>query len=117
MKFTAINSNSDFVRGYRKGRCYVSGLVVVYVRQNRYGYTRIGITSSKKIGKAVVRNRARRVIREAVRQLGVDMSQSVDLIFVSRGRTAGSKSWQVQSRIKNIFEKAGVRYGQTEPLQ
>ena len=110
MKFTAINQNHDFVRGYKKGRCFVSGLVVVYVRRTNLGYARIGITSSKKIGKAVVRNRSRRVIREAVRQISPDMTQSLDMIFVARGRTAAAKSTQVAGRIKNIFDRANVVY-------
>ncbi len=108
MKFKAINENKEFVRGYRKGASFVTPLAVVYVLKNRYGYMRIGITASKKIGGRVQRNRARRVIREAFRSLGVDMSQSYDIIFVARGRTTRCKSGEVTPLIKQALIEAGV---------
>ncbi len=108
MKFKAINENKDFVKGYRRGITTVSPLVVTYVLKNRYGFTRIGITASKKIGGAVQRNRARRVIRRAIASLNLDMSQSYDLIFVARGKTTRCKSWQVAPLIKQRLTESGV---------
>ena len=108
MKFKAINENKHFVRGYRKGTSFVTPLVVTYVLKNRYGYTRIGITASKKIGGAVQRNRARRVIREALRSLDIDLTQSYDLIFVARGKATRCKSWEITPLIKQRLEEAGV---------
>ncbi len=108
MKFKAINQNKEFIRGYRKGVSTVSPLVVTYVLKNRYGFTRIGITASKKIGGAVQRNRARRVIRRALASLDIDMSRSYDLIFVARGKTTRCKSWEVAPLIKQRLCEAGV---------
>ena len=108
MKFKAINKNTEFVRGYRKGTSSVSPLVVSYVLKNRYGHTRIGITASKKVGCAVKRNRARRDIREAVRSLNLDMSQSWDIILVARSRTAKAKSYEVAPQIEKQLRDAGV---------
>lgn len=110
MKFTAINKNSTFIKGYKKGVCYVHGLVVVYVLKNKLGKVRIGITSSKKIGKAVMRNRARRVIREAVRASGLKFNQGYDLIFVARSRTPLAKSTQLITPVRNAFLQAGVEF-------
>lgn len=108
MKFKAINKNKEFIRGYKRGQSFVSPLVVCYVLKNRYGFTRIGITASKKVGGAVQRNRAKRIIRAAVRSLNLDMSQSYDLIFVARGKTVYSKSQYVAPMIKQHLEKAGI---------
>ena len=108
MKFKAINKNTEFVRGYRKGVSAVTPLVVTYVLKNRYGYTRIGITASKKVGCAVKRNRARRVIREAVRSLNLDMSQNYDIIFVARSKTARAKSYELPPMIEKRLTDAGV---------
>ena len=108
MKFKAINQNKEFVRGYRKGISNVSPLVVTYVLKNRYGYMRIGITASKKVGCAVKRNRARRVIREAVRSLNLDMSKGYDIIFVARSRTAKAKTYEVAPMIEKRLRDAGV---------
>jgi len=108
MKFKAINKNTQFVRGYRKGISCVTPLVITYVLKNRYGYTRIGITASKKIGSAVKRNRARRVIRAAVRSLNLDLTQSYDIIFVARSKTTKVKSWQLTPLIEKRLTEAGV---------
>ena len=108
MKFKAINKNTEFIRGYRKGVSTVSPLVVTYVLKNRYGFTRIGITASKKVGNAVKRNRARRVIRESLRQLNLDMTQSVDIILVARSKTPHVKQQVVYGQLKNLCEKAGL---------
>ncbi|MBE6877930.1 MAG: ribonuclease P protein component [Ruminococcaceae bacterium] len=108
MKFKAVNKNTEFNRAYRRGQSFVDKTCVLYVIKNRYGFTRIGITASKKVGNAVKRNRARRVIRESVRQLGIDMTQSVDIIIVARSRTPYVKQQVVYSQLKELCEKAGI---------
>lgn len=114
MKFTAINKNKNFIRAYRKGKSFIGSTVITYVIKNRYGYTRIGITSSKKIGCAVKRNRSRRVIRAAVRSLNLDMNQGYDIIFVARSRTAKAKSYEVASLIEKQLKEAGVIHAEED---
>ena len=57
-----VKENYEFRRIYRKGRSAVSPYFVVYCLKNRAGASRLGITVSKKLGHAVVRNRVRRRI-------------------------------------------------------
>ena len=83
---TSIKQNSDFRRIYAKGKSAVSLCAVVYCRRNRLGSNRVGITVSKKIGKAVVRNRIRRRFREIVRLNSGRLEQGWDLILVARMR-------------------------------
>ena len=83
---TTIKQNGDFHRIYAKGKSAVSPCVVVYCRKNRLGTNRTGFTVSKKIGKAVVRNRIRRRLREIVRLNNVRLEQGYDLILVARTR-------------------------------
>lgn len=64
-EISVLNQNRDFRRIYAKGRAFVDSAMVTYVLKNKKGCVRCGITASKKIGCAVERNRARRVIREA----------------------------------------------------
>ena len=117
MKFKAVNKNTEFNRAYRRGNSFVDRTVVMYVIKNRYGYTRIGITASKKVGNAVKRNRARRVIRESLRQLNLDMTQSVDIILVARSKTPYVKQQVVYSQLKVLCEKAGILKAETAPEQ
>ena len=113
MKLKAVNTNKEFIRAYCRGQGFVGSLVVVYVIKNRYGFTRFGVTSSKKIGNAVKRNRARRVIRESVRKLNIDMTQSVDIILVPRGKTPYVKQPLVQEQLKTLLDKAGIKYNES----
>ena len=117
MKFKAVNKNTEFNRAYRRGNSFVDRTVVMYVIKNRYGYTRIGITASKKVGNAVKRNRARRVIRESLRQLNLDMTQSVDIILVARSKTPYVKQQVVYSQLKELCEKAGILRAETAGQQ
>lgn len=108
MKIVTINENNDFRRMYRRARSYPTPVVVLYVRGNSFGYNRLGITTSKKIGNAVQRNRAKRVIREAYRELAPSMRRSYDIVLVARGKTPHVKSTSVKIALKKELIKAGV---------
>ena len=64
-KFAVLNCNKDFRTLYYRGKSQVHPGLVTYVRRNRLGTPRAGITTGKKVGNAVRRSRCRRVIREA----------------------------------------------------
>ena len=108
MKLKAVNQNREFLRAYKRGKGYVDSLVVMYVIKNRYGFTRFGITSSKKVGNAVKRNRARRVLRQSVRNIGFVMSQGYDIILVARAKTAYVKQQQVEAQLRILAKQAGL---------
>ena len=101
-----ICKNNDFRRIYNRGKYFVSPVVVVYVLKNRLGYTRIGITASKKIGNAVKRNRSRRIIKEAVREVLPQMKKGYDYVFVARGKTPYVKSTDILHSINSLLKKA-----------
>lgn len=103
-----INRNHLFRRAYRNGKSFVSPFVVTYVVKRRSGGLRVGITASKKIGCAVVRNRARRVVRAAAFALLKDIDAPYDIVLVCRKATAAQKSTRVQSVLDNHLKKAGV---------
>lgn len=107
-KILSLCRNNDFRRAYSKGKSFVGPLVVTYVRKNRMNVTRIGITTSKKIGNAVLRSRSRRVIREAYRQLEPRVKSGYDLVFVARGKTPHVKSTEVQKQLCKQLASSGV---------
>lgn len=107
-KLVPICRNNDFRRIYARGKSYVSPLVVVYVLKNRTKNLRVGITTSKKVGNAVQRNRSRRVIREAYRALAPRLRPGFDLVLVARGRTPFSKSTDVGRCLERQLSAAGL---------
>lgn len=108
MKITTITSNRDFQRIYRRGKSFVSPALVTYAIKTKNNNLRIGITTSKKVGKAVCRNRSRRVIRAAYTHLNADQTAPFDIIFVARTRTAYCKSYEVEKYMREHFEKLGI---------
>lgn len=104
----SLNQNSDFRRVYNRGKSFVDPVLVTYVMPNRAGNIRVGITTSKKIGKAVVRNRARRVIRSAFLELYPKLSRGYDIVFVARGKTPYRKSTEIEQVMTRHLSSAGV---------
>ena len=87
MRYHPLTRNNEFARAYTRGKSFVHPHVVLYVNKNRLGRTRVGITASKKIGNAVTRNRARRVLRAALYEVLPPDVGGYDLVLVARGMT------------------------------
>ena len=87
MRYRTLDKNWQFNRVYGRGKSYVHPHCVLYVAKNRLGYTRIGLTATKKVGHAVQRNRARRVMRAALSEHLAQNIGGYDIILVARGQT------------------------------
>lgn len=109
-KYVTLKENTDFVRTYYRGKSTANPALVVYAKKNGAGICRVGITTSKKIGNAVERNRSRRVIRAAYQSvLKQDLIQgSWDLVFVARGKTKYLKSTAVEKAMICCMKDLGV---------
>ncbi len=107
-KTVTIKSNCDFRRLYGKGKVFKAPALVSYIMKNRAGICRVGITSSKKIGNAVERNRSRRVIRAAYQSIENKITGSYDIVFVARSKTKYVKSTYLTSIMMNQLIEAGV---------
>lgn len=106
--FITLKENRDFRRLYRQSSSYVSPALVVYFKENRAGFSRLGITAGKKVGTAVNRNRAKRIIREAYRTLLPQFKKDVDIVIVARTRAAHLKSTEITEQLKTLLTKAGI---------
>ncbi len=109
-RIITINENRDFKRGYAKGKSMISPVLVTYICKNYKKKLRVGITSSKKVGNAVKRNRSRRVIRAAYQELlpDLDQNRNMDLIFVARTKTPYVKSNVVRKAMASHLKEAGI---------
>jgi len=105
----SLNRNNDFVRMYNNGKFIVKPAFTAYVRKNRFGINRLGITTSKKqLGNAVQRNRARRIIREAYRLLEGELKTGYDIVFVARLRSLAMKSTEIQVSMRKALSELGI---------
>lgn len=106
-KLNALKLNKEFKTAYYHGRSLVHPSLITYVRKNRFGLTRIGITTGKKIGKAVKRNRCRRIIREAFRQLLPQVKSGYDYVFVARTATVKRTSTEIAQIMRTQLKSIG----------
>lgn len=95
-----IKLNRDFRRLYARGKTASGGFVVVYMRPNKLGRNRVGFTVGKGVGKAVVRNRTKRLMRESYRMLSDKLEGNSDMIIVARNRAAGKTYAQIYKDLK-----------------
>lgn len=100
-----IVRNNEFRRLYGRAKTMVHPLFVTYYIKNRYKNNRIGITATKKIGNAVARNRARRILKESYRLLEQDFPSGYDFIFVARKKTTLSKTTETLKAMRNVIKE------------
>ena len=108
MTFKTFKLNKDFRRLYGRGKCQVSPLVVTYSAKNKSGDINIGITTGKKLGNAVNRNRARRLIMAAFHENLNHIKPGYDFVFVARVKLLSVKSTELAVVIKNQLTEAGI---------
>jgi len=95
---------------YYRAKSKANPALVVYAMKNGAGICRVGITTSKKIGNAVERNRSRRVIRAAYQSVfnTYEIKKNWDFVFVARSKTKYLKSSAIEKAIINAFSELGV---------
>ncbi|CCY48975.1 Ribonuclease P protein component [Peptostreptococcus anaerobius] len=102
-----IKKDPEFRRIYRSGKSMADRNLVVYKMKNKKEKSRIGISISKKVGKAHVRNKLRRYIKEAYR-LNIDpyVKGGYDYIFIARVNSSDASYHDIEKSIKYLAKKA-----------
>ena len=103
-----VQKNHEFRRIYRRGKTAVGPGLVIYCQKNREGLSRLGITVSTKLGKAVVRNRVRRQIREIYRLNRPTMKAGWDVIVVARMRAVNMGYWKLNQIYLHLLEQVDL---------
>ncbi len=104
----SIKFNSDFRRLYARGKSAAGGFVAVYFKPNRRGCSRVGFSVGKGLGKAVVRNRTKRLMRESYRLISGRLNGSYDMIIVARNRAAGKSFSQISRDLEFVLRSLGL---------
>ena len=122
MKFTAIKENHLYSKAYSKGKRAVTSALAVYVlpdyaakrlakaHPEKKVVNRIGLTTSTKLGGAVVRSRQRRIMREGLRMLEKERTLKKGFLIVIAARSAsiGLKSTEIKNQLDFAFKKLGM---------
>ena len=101
-----LRSNDDFQRVRREGRSWATPWVVLVAARNELDRSRFGFAVGKRIGKATVRNRAKRRLREAVRAQRANIPSGWDLLFIARDPLPGATFAQIQQAIGQLLTRS-----------
>ena len=108
MKYScSLKLNHIFRRLYSTAG-QANGFLVLYARPNRTGINRVGITAGKKLGKAVVRNRVRRRLREVYRLNEEKFKPGWDIVVVARSRCITASFEKLTDSYLSLAGKAGI---------
>lgn len=94
---------------YRVGKVVRSKSCLLYYTPSKNKFVKVGISVSKKVGGAVKRNRARRVIREAITPFLETINQNFNLIIVARENILEFSFADLKKDIEYMLTKAGVK--------
>lgn len=104
-----LRNREDFGRIYRNGKSFANNQFVVYwSRQMKAEPFRLGVSASKKIGNAVVRNRMRRLVKEIVRQHTDRIAGQLDFIVIVRKPAVGMKMQELEKSMLHVLKRAGL---------
>jgi ribonuclease P protein component len=98
--------SEEFQRVRRQGRSWSHPLLVLLAVRNGLGYARFGFLVSKRIGKAVVRNRVRRRLREAVRARLDRIAVGWDIVLIARAPIVQADFWHIGEALDSLLQRA-----------
>ena len=103
-----LKRTADVRRVYDEGRSWPHPWLVLVARPNGLDFSRVGVSASRRVGRAVLRNRAKRLLREAARRLYPGLKHGWDVMLVARTGILTVKEPQVEQALASLLRQAGL---------
>ena len=110
-RIKTLKLNYEFKNVFNKGKFYIANQIIIYIMKNKLNENRLGIAISTKIGKAHIRNRAKRVIRAAYQNNAKNVKQGYDIVIKWKKKAdIKDLSYQIINKdIEKIFLNSGIK--------
>jgi len=102
-----LTRSRDFARVYEQGKSCANKLLVMRTSASGRELSRVGFSVSKRVGNAVVRNRVKRMLREAVRLS--DWKTGWDVVFIARAGTAVADFHEIGQAVDDLAQRSNMR--------
>lgn len=105
-----LKKDSDFRKVYKHGKSFANRYLVMYILENKSDNSRIGISISKKVGNAIIRNKIRRRIKECCRLNSYEyIKNGFDIVFIARVASKECNYGDIEKSIKYLMKKSGIQ--------
>lgn len=103
-----LKLKKDFENVFKQNQSYNSANLILYISRGETGISRIGIITSRRVGKAIQRNRWRRLIREIFRLNQSHLKKPVDMIFIVKANRPLPEYRNLEKEIFSLWEKGNL---------
>lgn len=103
-----LTQPADYARMRKAGKAYRHRLLLLSVLPNQLAHNRYGLVTGKRLGGAVVRNRVKRHLREALRLRHPDLVAGYDLVLVAHPALVGQPFSALQQAVDDLLRQAGL---------
>ena len=103
-----LKKNAEFRVVYKRGKSFSNNLLVLYIYRNNKSFNKLGVSVSKKVGKSVVRNRIKRLIKESIRLNCDNLKVGYNMVFIARNASNDKSYRDIESSVKYLIKKAGL---------
>jgi ribonuclease P protein component len=103
-----LTRSEDFKRVRRSGKSYAHPLVVLIVQTHEQPRLKVGVAAGRTVGTAVYRNRAKRLLREAMRTLIPNITPGLDLILIARPGLVSASFEETRQALLTLLQRAQI---------